>query len=178
MEPTPPGLAADDEAENALRTATISALKATRVPATGQSAWQKAAGIFQGCTTFTSSEDTEFAVLKSWMVWLNLDPLNLAASWTVDPVDMVVRLALDLGVPAVFDFKLSDRTFIGGKRAMQFRISDMRQDWLKIRDALMRRNYGPILVRRSYSYLLSSYPGYNSGRHRGIAEKLYSYDEA
>ncbi|KAK8772750.1 hypothetical protein V5799_024006 [Amblyomma americanum] len=61
----------------------------------------------------------QFAVLKSWMVWLNLDPLNLAASWTVDPVDMVVRLALDLGVPAVFDFKLSDSTFIGGKRAMQ-----------------------------------------------------------
>ncbi|XP_077497744.1 uncharacterized protein LOC144108367 [Amblyomma americanum] len=107
------------QAENALRTATISALKATRVPATGQSAWQKAAGIFQACTTFTSSEDTEFVVLKSWMVWLNLDPLNLAASWTVDPVDMVVRLALDLGVPAVLDFKLSDSTFIGGKRAMQ-----------------------------------------------------------
>ncbi|KAH6933921.1 hypothetical protein HPB50_018843 [Hyalomma asiaticum] len=56
--------------------------------------------------------------LAKWMQSLNLDFINETRLATVDPVDMIVRCALDLGVPAILTFDLDPKTFYRGRRVM------------------------------------------------------------
>ncbi|KAL1421509.1 hypothetical protein MTO96_023072 [Rhipicephalus appendiculatus] len=68
----------------------IGAAYAARVPATGQSSWQKAAGIFQACVALAESGNSETKDLVKWMVSIHLDLGNLAALKAVDPMDMMI----------------------------------------------------------------------------------------
>ncbi|XP_077497847.1 neprilysin-1-like [Amblyomma americanum] len=67
----------------------------------------------------TFGDSSQNDILEPWMTALNLAPTKLTAPVALDPVETMVRLALDLGFPALFDFKLLHRSFIEGKRAME-----------------------------------------------------------
>ncbi|XP_077497776.1 endothelin-converting enzyme 1-like [Amblyomma americanum] len=110
------------------------------------------------------------------MVRLNLDLLNLAGSRTVDSVNAVARLSLDVGFPVMFEFKLFDEYFVEGKRAMQFKICDSRTAWEKKREKLR----SPVRVRGYISDQLLYYPGYDpeNQKHKELTNATYGYDEA
>ncbi|XP_077497743.1 neprilysin-1-like [Amblyomma americanum] len=163
------------EVENAMRTDTISSLSAEVVPAGGQTAFQKAAGLFQTCIAFAGSSRNELQELESWMLSLGLDLLNLTASQTVDPVDMMTRLAIEIGFPVVFEFRFSDDTFLEGKRAMQFRISELEAAWRMKRYPLRRQSAAKVIG--YFSTQLRLYPGYYVKQYPDLATKLYGYDE-
>ncbi|XP_077495988.1 neprilysin-1-like [Amblyomma americanum] len=164
------------QAENDLRSATIAALAAEVVPANGQTAWQKAAGLFQVCLLMAESSSDKLEDLKSWMVSLNLDLLNLATIPLVDPVDMMVRLAIDIGVAPVFDFWFFDDTFHERKRAMKFKISDFQEAWHKKREELKKQS--PDKLSEYFSDQLRLYPGYDAQKSADFATKLRTFDEA
>ncbi|KAL3252959.1 hypothetical protein MRX96_054723 [Rhipicephalus microplus] len=69
---------------------------------------------FRGQTMFRHTSD-----LVTWMKSLSLDLLNSKALETVDPVEMMVRGSLDLGVEAVISITFHDKAFQDGKRLMQ-----------------------------------------------------------
>ncbi|XP_077497796.1 neprilysin-1-like [Amblyomma americanum] len=164
------------QAENDLRSATISALAAEIVPAYGQTAWQKAAGLFQACLLMTDSSSHKLEDLKSWMVSLNLDLLNLNTVPLVDPVDMTVRLAIDIGVAPIFDFWFFDDTFIEGKRAVQFRLSGFQEGWHKKRYELKEES--PNKITQYFSDQLRLYPGHDAVKDSKFATLITNYDEA
>ncbi|KAL3206496.1 hypothetical protein MRX96_052814 [Rhipicephalus microplus] len=69
---------------------------------------------FRGQTMFRHTSD-----LITWMKSLSLDLLNRKALATVNPVEMMVRGSLDLGVEAVISITFHDKAFQDGKRLMQ-----------------------------------------------------------
>lgn len=164
------------QAENDLRSATISALAVEDTPLVGQTAWQKAAGLFQACLSLAKSSSDQLQNLKSWMVSLNLDVVNYDAPTLVDPVDMTVRLAIEIGVPAIFDFWFFDDTFHEGKRAMKFKISDFQEAWHKKRDQLKQQS--PDKYTEYFANQLQLYPGYAERNSTYLEKMLLAYDEA
>ncbi|KAK8785960.1 hypothetical protein V5799_007675, partial [Amblyomma americanum] len=110
------------------------------------------------------------------MVSLNLDLLNLNTVPLVDPVDMTVRLAIDIGVAPVFDFWFFDDTFIEGKRAVQFRLSGFQQGWHKKRYELKEES--PSKITEYCSDQLRLYPGYDAVKDSKFATLITNYDEA
>ncbi|XP_077497781.1 neprilysin-1-like [Amblyomma americanum] len=163
------------QAEKDIRNTSISALHAETVPARMQSAWQKAAGLFQACYGFVTTYRNELEELKSLMVSLKLDLLNLRASRTVDPADMVVRLALDIGAPAVFDLKIYEDTFIDEKRLIQFKISDSQAAWHAKRAELKHRSSNKIEEYIHDRLLL--YHGFEPDRDKSLVDTIYRFDE-
>ncbi|KAH6933914.1 hypothetical protein HPB50_018836 [Hyalomma asiaticum] len=91
------------------------------IPATGQIYWQKAAAMYQACTFFAESDKTETKYLVDWMLSLNLDLLNETRLATVNPVEMMVRGSLDLGVRAVISMSFRNRIIPHFKRGMTVR---------------------------------------------------------
>ncbi|KAH7958823.1 hypothetical protein HPB49_005438 [Dermacentor silvarum] len=89
------------------------------VPYSNQNSQQKAAGMYQACIAFAKSRRTETHYLVEWMGSLNLDLVNKTKLAAVNPVEMMVRGSLDLGVKAVVSVVLFDRDFERGKRVMQ-----------------------------------------------------------
>ncbi|XP_077497886.1 neprilysin-1-like [Amblyomma americanum] len=162
------------QAAKKIRVASILALAATPVQAASQSAWQKAAGLFQSCVAFTEAQRTQNDILEPWLTSLNLDPTNLTAPVKVDPVETMVRLALDLGFPAVFDFKLLDTSFIEGKRAMEFRTSDILETWLRKRDELLSQSDGPRILRSHFAGWFFIFPNF---RNQTNVTALHGYDQ-
>ncbi|KAK8775735.1 hypothetical protein V5799_030920 [Amblyomma americanum] len=110
------------------------------------------------------------------MVSLNLDLLNLDTIPLVDPVDMMVRLAIDIGVAPVFDFWFFDDTFHERKRAMKFKISDFQEAWHKKREELKKQS--PDKLSEYFSDQLRLYPGYDAQKSADFATKLRTFDEA
>ncbi|KAL1474962.1 hypothetical protein MTO96_020402 [Rhipicephalus appendiculatus] len=107
----------------------IGAAYATRVPATGQSSHQKAAGMFQACVALAESERNETEDLLDWLVSMRLDLRNWTALNTVDAKDMMVRCSLDFGVHVIVAVKLYDEVFTGNKRAIYMTYSDSDEEW-------------------------------------------------
>ncbi|KAH6921479.1 hypothetical protein HPB50_001337 [Hyalomma asiaticum] len=126
------------EAEALIRSATIAAIEGATVPATGQTAWQKAAALFKACMTLASSHRSEVADLTAWLASLGLDLNNLDPS--VDPVDMAMRSSLDFGIPAVFAVRLHGSSFIEGKRSIEFRFSYAEELWHRHRHQLLTKS--------------------------------------
>ncbi|KAL3202264.1 hypothetical protein MRX96_042587 [Rhipicephalus microplus] len=92
-----------------------------RVPPSNQTVADKVAGLYQTCMAFAESHDTETSLLVEWMVSLNLDLGDERKLARVDPVDMIVRCSLDLGVPAILSFELHNAKFYANKREMKVR---------------------------------------------------------
>ncbi|KAL1421100.1 hypothetical protein MTO96_023454 [Rhipicephalus appendiculatus] len=107
----------------------IGAAYAARVPATGQSAWQKAAGIFQACVALAKPGNSETKDLVKWMISIHLDLGNLAALKAFDPTDMMVRCSLDFGVHAIIAIISYDDFFEDNKRAISIAYSKADYHW-------------------------------------------------
>ncbi|KAL1475259.1 hypothetical protein MTO96_037423, partial [Rhipicephalus appendiculatus] len=114
---------------NAIDISTLTDLISAQFPTSNQLSWQKAAAMYQSCMSFTSAHRTETSDLVTWMKWLNLDLLNRQALATVNPVEMMVRGSLDLGVEAVISITFHDRAFENGKRLMQMDYSKQQDIW-------------------------------------------------
>ncbi|KAH7959925.1 hypothetical protein HPB49_015056 [Dermacentor silvarum] len=80
------------------------------VPYSNQNSQQKAAGMYQACIAFAKSGRTETHYLVEWMVSLNLDLKNKTRLAAVNPVEMMVRGSLDLGVKAVLAIVLFNQS--------------------------------------------------------------------
>ncbi|XP_070389915.1 endothelin-converting enzyme 1-like isoform X2 [Dermacentor albipictus] len=96
----------------------IYAAYTSNVPATGQTAWQKAMALIKACLTTIDSKRDETKELTGWMTSLGLDLNNLNSSEPFEPVDMVVRFSLDIGVPILLAFSFKDVAMVNNKRLM------------------------------------------------------------
>ncbi|KAL3236386.1 hypothetical protein MRX96_048243, partial [Rhipicephalus microplus] len=67
--------------------------------------------------------------LVEWMVSLNLDLLNETRLEAVDPVEMMVRGSLDLGVEAIISFVYEKTIFEAGKRVIKIDYSKQQGIW-------------------------------------------------
>ncbi|KAH6933920.1 hypothetical protein HPB50_018842 [Hyalomma asiaticum] len=103
------------------------------VPPSNQTAAQKAAGLYQACVSFVEGDRTETGDLVTWMTSLGLELKNDSRLEAFDPVEMIVRCSLDLGVPAILSFELHQRYFLQGKRGMKIAFSRQEHKWLKDR---------------------------------------------
>ncbi|KAH6932277.1 hypothetical protein HPB50_004150 [Hyalomma asiaticum] len=121
---------------NATKSMIIGAAYAANVVSTGQSAWHKAAGMFQACVSLGQSNRSQTRDLVEWMVSIDLDLRNLTALETVDPKDMIVRCSLDFGVHAIIAITLLDQVFLRGKRGILIDYSSADEAWQASRRAL------------------------------------------
>ncbi|XP_070397046.1 uncharacterized protein [Dermacentor albipictus] len=126
------------EVNAVMRSYTIASIGETTVPATGQKAWHKAAGLFKACVALAASHRSEVGDLTAWLATLGLDLNNLNPS--VDPVDMIVRCSLDFGVEAVFAVRPSERSFIERKRSIEFKLSHAEELWHQYRHSLLTKS--------------------------------------
>ncbi|KAL1421516.1 hypothetical protein MTO96_023078 [Rhipicephalus appendiculatus] len=113
----------------AIDVATLTDLISAEFPASNQLSWQKAAAMYQSCMSFTSSYRTETSDLVNWMKSLNLDLLNKDTLATVNPVEMMVRGSLDLGVEAVISITFRTKAFWFGRRLMEMDYSKQQDIW-------------------------------------------------
>ncbi|XP_054930461.1 neprilysin-1-like [Dermacentor andersoni] len=108
---------------NDIKISTISLLKDSRIPSSNQVSWQKAAGMFRACVSFLKSNRTETKDLLTWMRSLNLDLMNETRLAAVNPVEMMVRASLDLGVQAVLGVVFALNEFYYNKRSIKIEYS-------------------------------------------------------
>ncbi|XP_075539873.1 uncharacterized protein LOC142574735 [Dermacentor variabilis] len=101
-----------------------------RVPSSNQNSQQKAAGMYQACVAFAWSGRKETTSLVEWMISLNLDLMNKTRLAAVNPVEMMVRASLDLGVKAVIAIVLRNQDFLAGKRVIQIEYSKEQEEWM------------------------------------------------
>ncbi|XP_065289070.1 neprilysin-1-like isoform X2 [Dermacentor albipictus] len=142
-----------------------------RVPSSNQNSHQKAAGMYQTCVAFARSIREETTCLVTWMLSLNLDLLNETRLAAVNPVKMMVRGSLDLGVTAVLAVVLLERTFDSGKRRIKIEYSKELRKWLGERRKLSKsRNLN------DYVSLLRRY-GVNPPHDTQLASKIIGYEE-
>ncbi|XP_049520698.1 neprilysin-3-like [Dermacentor silvarum] len=150
---------------------TMAYLGDLRVPYSKQNAQQKAAGMYQACLAFAKSRRTETHYLVEWMASLDLDLMNKTRLAAVNPVAMMVRSSLDLGVKAVVAVVLFDRHFEFGKRVMQIEYSKEQAEWLtEWRLSSERNNLN------DYVSLLREY-GFNSPDDAQLASKILGYEK-
>ncbi|KAH7964574.1 hypothetical protein HPB51_027188 [Rhipicephalus microplus] len=72
--------------------------------------------MYQACMNFASSYLPETIELVRWMIDMNLDFQNTTRLETVDPVEMMVRGSLELGVEAIISIRFDERNFAGFRR--------------------------------------------------------------
>ncbi|XP_065289066.1 uncharacterized protein [Dermacentor albipictus] len=101
-----------------------------RVPSSNQNSQQKAAGMYQACVAFAWSGREETTYLVKWMISLNLDLMNQTRLAAVNPVEMMVRASLDLGVKAVIAIVLRKQDFLARKRVIQIEYSKEQKEWM------------------------------------------------
>ncbi|KAL1460327.1 hypothetical protein MTO96_027563 [Rhipicephalus appendiculatus] len=154
-----------------LSNTTISHAYNTRVPARGQTSWQKAAGLFQSCVSMVKASRQETADLVAWMNSLNLDMKNETKLRRVDAVDMIIRCNLDFGVQVIFSITLHATWFQYTRRAMQLECSKKDVEWMESHPKFPR----PI-ISGDYFKLLRFYDA-ASLDDGGLADKLSTYDD-
>ncbi|KAH7957242.1 hypothetical protein HPB52_016509 [Rhipicephalus sanguineus] len=120
------------QGEESLRIFTLLRLIVPYIPDSNQLSWQKAAGMYQACLSFTSSYETETQYLVEWMRSLNLDFLNKTRLKKVNPVEMMVRGSVDLGVEAVIAIVFSKKYFKNNKRGMK--LVEFTEPYMFLRD--------------------------------------------
>ncbi|KAL1421515.1 hypothetical protein MTO96_023077 [Rhipicephalus appendiculatus] len=145
-------------------------LAETPVPPSNQIAAQKVAGLYQLCMAFVKSHALETRLLAEWMISLNLDLSDEKNLARVDPVDMIVRCSLDLGVPAILSFELHKTLFYNNKRSMKVSFSAEEDSWLKERRSL------PDTVNTNYYSTLLSWYGLRHPNDTEVASKLVGYE--
>ncbi|KAL1441931.1 hypothetical protein MTO96_031087 [Rhipicephalus appendiculatus] len=102
----------------------------TVVPKTKQTIYQKAAGMVQACMNFIRKGLSEVYYLRQWMISLGLNLFNIKQMEKLDPFDLIVRLSLDQGVPALLEMVVQDVTVTLEHRRVTVRYSDVLKDWI------------------------------------------------
>ncbi|XP_072142993.1 neprilysin-1-like [Dermacentor andersoni] len=148
----------------------IGAAYAARVPATGQTSWQKAAGMFQACASLIATDRSETAYLVAWMTSIDLDLNNQTALQSVDPKDMMVRCSLDFGVQAIISIKLLELFFFKKKRGILLTYSERDSERLA-----SVRNVSEKAKLRDYVQILSLY-GLDSNETERLASLISKHE--
>ncbi|KAL3184314.1 hypothetical protein MRX96_032115 [Rhipicephalus microplus] len=117
------------QAQDSVRLFTLMRLIVPLIPESNQNSWQKAAGMYHACLNFVSSYEPETQYLANWMRSQNLDFLNQTKLATVNPVDMMVRGSIDLGVKVLISIIFSKRHFLNKKRVIQLDFSKEQKKW-------------------------------------------------
>ncbi|KAL1421519.1 hypothetical protein MTO96_023081 [Rhipicephalus appendiculatus] len=109
--------------------------------------------------------------LVRWMIDMNLDFVNTTRLETVDPVEMMVRGSLDLGVEAIISISFEDRQFNNDKRVIEINYSKEQETWLHQRyDKWTATN-------ENYYGLLFLMYGIRRGQDLVLARKMLAYEE-
>ncbi|KAL3236382.1 hypothetical protein MRX96_048246 [Rhipicephalus microplus] len=112
-------------------------------------------------STKTKEVTTETtAELVTWMKSLDLDLSNGTKLSLLNPVDLIVRCSLDLGVSAVFEFELKDKIFYNRKRRVEFSVSVQEKFWMH-----HRRSFKEHYNLRYYAQLLRWFSPRNEWYH-------------
>ncbi|KAL1473332.1 hypothetical protein MTO96_003878 [Rhipicephalus appendiculatus] len=135
------------------------------IPPSNQLAWQKAGAMYQACLSFVSSNVTETKYLVEWMVSLNLDLTNEGRLATVNPVEMMVRGSLDIGVHVVIAITFDQTQLVANKKPIQIEYSFEQQLWL-----------GRDLSVHDYVLLLEKY-GVRQPLRNQLASKIKDYEK-
>ncbi|KAL1441919.1 hypothetical protein MTO96_031075 [Rhipicephalus appendiculatus] len=117
----------------AIRFLNMRSLNESRIPISNQAAWQKAAGLYKTCISFVEANRTETGDLARWMKSMDLDFNNQTRLFTIDPVDIIIRGSLDLGVHAILSFRLMNTWFYRQKRIILLQFSAEEGEWLDSR---------------------------------------------
>ncbi|KAL1421108.1 hypothetical protein MTO96_023460 [Rhipicephalus appendiculatus] len=126
------------------------------IPESNQLSWQKAAGMYHACLNFVSKHEPETKYLVQWLASLNLDIFSRGRLSEVNPVEMMVRGSLELGVRALISISFNPKEFRDNKRIMQLEYA---------RDQFFWRYFKRDL--KQYTELLLMW-----GSHPAIAEKM------
>ncbi|KAH7986503.1 hypothetical protein HPB49_025937 [Dermacentor silvarum] len=160
------------DAARTILTTTVSHAYDTKVPATGQTSWQKVAGLFQTCISMSETRRSETEDLVAWMLSLNLDLNNETKLRSVDTVDMIIRCSLDLGVQVIFSITFHATWFLNNRRVMQLECCPEEVKWMDSQGYMARhRNSG------DYVRLLRLY-GVSSPRDEQLATRIMKYEES
>ncbi|KAH6932805.1 hypothetical protein HPB50_009643 [Hyalomma asiaticum] len=85
-------------------------------------------GSFRGSDTFNQTIE-----IVKWMISMNLDFINTTRLLSVNPVEVMVRGSLDLGVEALISITFDKTKFTSGKRVMTIDYSKEQDVWLQKR---------------------------------------------
>ncbi|KAH6932391.1 hypothetical protein HPB50_005234 [Hyalomma asiaticum] len=118
---------------NTIAVATRAGIVSSEIPTTNQLAWQKAAAMYKACVSFASSYLPETIELVKWMISMDLDFINTTRLLSVNPVEVMVRGSLDLGVEALISIRFDKTKFTSGKRVMLMDYSKEQDVWLQKR---------------------------------------------
>ncbi|XP_054930325.1 neprilysin-1-like [Dermacentor andersoni] len=151
----------------------LSAARASTVPATGQTAWQKATALFKACLSMVDTKRVETTDLTAWMISLGLDLNNLTSSDRFEVVDMIVRLSLDFGIPVILAFAFDSEALLNNKRLMFLSFPQPDIDRLNFEEAASDRSQAEL--RAFYESMLRMY-GVHSSRIEGVATELKEYE--
>ncbi|KAL1421517.1 hypothetical protein MTO96_023079 [Rhipicephalus appendiculatus] len=154
--------------QDSIRFGIFTDLLSTKAPSSNQSAFQKAAAMYQACVSFASSYLPETIELVRWMKAMNLDLVNRTTLESVDPVEMMVRGSLDLGVEAIISIRFDDRRFHRRKRESY---SKEQETWL-----MQRSNKGTSTNQNYYGMLFLMYGGGQSEDY-AFANRILAYEE-
>ncbi|KAL1466302.1 hypothetical protein MTO96_026777 [Rhipicephalus appendiculatus] len=113
-----------------IKLTTITILSKAELPESNQLSWQKAAAMYQACVSFASAAIPETKYLIEWMQSLNLDFLNETRLASVNPVEMMVRGSLSIGVEAVVSIFHQKEDFVPKKTVLQIDYSEEQKKWL------------------------------------------------
>ncbi|XP_077508706.1 neprilysin-1-like [Amblyomma americanum] len=100
----------------------------TDVPKKGQTAWHKAAGLFQSCLALQEGQRNQISDLREWMASLKLDLANLTGDSAFDAADAITRVSLAHDIPAFFQFQVSKEKFLDDKRGISLLLQDDREE--------------------------------------------------
>ncbi|KAL1466193.1 hypothetical protein MTO96_026822 [Rhipicephalus appendiculatus] len=103
-------------------------LRIPHIPDSNQLSWQKAAGMYHACLNFAADYEPETKYLVEWLTSMGLDILNEKRLAKVNPGQMMVRSALEFGVPVVIKITFTPRTQLNNKRIMQI---DYYEDYIE-----------------------------------------------
>ncbi|KAL3213711.1 hypothetical protein MRX96_035293 [Rhipicephalus microplus] len=117
------------------------------------------------------SQLTQTADLAAWMKNMDLDFNDEERLSNVEPLDMIVRCSLDLGVPAVVSLELQEQAFYQGKRVIKLDLSEKEKKWLN--DRLQRPEH---VNANDYARLLALY-GVQPRRYTELAANLSGYEK-
>ncbi|KAL1485050.1 hypothetical protein MTO96_032208 [Rhipicephalus appendiculatus] len=142
----------------------------SRIPLSNQAPWQKAAALYKACISFVKANRTETGYLVKWMISMDLDLNNQTRLFTIDPVDIMIRGSLDLGVHVILCFRLLNTWFFRQKRIMTLELSKEEITWLNDRRIL------PHNVNRDYYVNLLRLYGVKPHRATLLASTISEYE--
>ncbi|KAL1484191.1 hypothetical protein MTO96_032724 [Rhipicephalus appendiculatus] len=115
--------------EKEIRLSSMRYLLETKIPPSNQLSRQKAAAMFNACLVIAAFSLSETPYLVEWMKTLNLDLVNETRLAAVNPVEIMVRGSLDLGVEAVIAITFDVSVFVFNKRRIQIEYSRQQDMW-------------------------------------------------